>query len=314
MPVPFPSRVTIVLCTFNGAEHLEDQLASYLAQTFENWDLWVSDDGSTDNTRAILDAFAQAHGRTRTIRIIEGPRKGVAANFLSLLCHPEFPRTPCALSDQDDVWLQDKLALGMAEMHGDRPCLYGAQSVHTISDLKSVGRSLGTETAALKTISFGNALVQNIVSGHSSMLNPAALHLVRTAGVPQDIHSHDWWLYLLMTGTGARVVVSEREVLFYRQHNKNAMGSHQGLRANLVRAAQVFGTAYSAWITANTTALRRVETLLTPQAHDTLTALESAPKQIAALKRLGVLRRYGIARQNRFGTAVLWLAVLLGRC
>ena len=314
MPAPPPSRVTIALCTFNGAEHLEDQLASYLAQTYENWDLWVSDDGSTDSTRAILHAFAQAHGHTRDIRIIDGPRKGVAANFLSLLCHPDFPRTPCALSDQDDVWLQDKLALGMAEIHGEQPCLYGAQSVHTISDLTSVGRSVGAAPLALKTISFGNALVQNVVSGHSSLLNLAALDLVREAGVPQDIQSHDWWLYLLMTGAGSRVVVSEREVLFYRQHSANAMGAHQGLRASMLRAMRVFGTTYGAWIAGNTAALRRVDTLLTPQARDTLTALENAPKRFAALKRLGVLQRYGIARQNFFGTAILWLAVLLGRC
>lgn len=309
-----PFRVTIALCTYNGAQHLEAQLASYLVQSHTNWDLWISDDGSNDETLALLKAFAQANGTTRDIRIIKGPRAGVAANFLSLLCHPNFPLQPCALSDQDDVWLPEKLALGLDELTGDTPCLYGAQSIHTDVTLTPVGHSLGGGHAGFTGApSFGNALVQNIVSGHSAMLNTPALALVRAGGVPENIPYHDWWLYQLIAGAGGRVIVRSDKVLLYRQHAENAMGSHQGLRANMTRLTQIIESTYVGWIEANTTALRAVSDVLTPDALAVLTALEQTPPRFGTLARLRILRHHHIARQGKLGNVLLYLGVLLGR-
>ena len=303
-----PSRITIALCTYNGAHHLEAQLDSYLAQSYTQWDLWISDDGSQDATRVLLDDFSRKYGAGRDIRIIKGPCAGVAENFLSLLCHPEFPTQTCALSDQDDVWLPEKLALGMVGIEDDMPCLYGAQSIHTDASLNPIGSSIGKGRP-----SFGNALVQNIVSGHSTMLNASALALVRAAGVPQGIPYHDWWLYQLITGAGGRVVVRSDRVLLYRQHDANAMGSHQGLRANFTRLSQMFGRTYGGWIASNNAALRAVPHVLTPAARATLAALAQAPPRVCALARLRILYRHRIARQGLLGTVLLYLAVLLGR-
>lgn len=302
-----PVRVTIALCTYNGAAHLAAQLESYLAQSHTAWDLWISDDGSSDETLAILQAFAAAHGATRDIRILKGPRAGFTQNFLSLLCHPDLPAQPVALSDQDDVWLPEKLALGLADMGGDTPVLYGAQSIHTDANLTPVGQSLGGGTPH-----FGNALVQNIVSGHSAMLNTAALGLVRAAGVPQGLPYHDWWLYQLVSGAGGKVVVRKDAVLMYRQHASNAMGSHQGLRAAAARAAHVFGRTYGAWIAANTDALRAVAPLLSPETIRVLAALETHPKRVG-LGRARAFSHHNITRQGRLGTALLYLAILAGR-
>lgn len=300
-------RVTIALCTYNGAQHLAQQLESYAAQSFSAWDLWISDDGSSDETREIITAFAKTHGGGRDIQLIEGPRAGIASNFLSLLCHPDLPAQPVALSDQDDVWLPQKLTLGMDHMGGEVPCLYGAQSIHTDAALRPVGHSLGGGRAQ-----FANALVQNIVSGHSAMLNPAALALVRAAGVPHGLPYHDWWLYQLVTAAGGSVVVAPDEVLMYRQHGDNAMGSHQGWRAIAARAAQVFGHTYGNWIAANTTALRAVSSLLSSEANTILALLETH-SPCPGLSRARAFARAGITRQGRLGTLLLYLAVLAGR-
>lgn len=311
--VPLPPRVTIALATRNGAAHLRAQLDSYAAQDHTAWDLWVSDDGSTDTTRAILDEFTAVHGAGRTIRVLEGPQAGVAANFLSLLCHPDLPAQPVALSDQDDVWLPHKLSLGLRDMDSDTtPTLHGAQSVHVDAALRPIGHSLGGGTPSSdKTLvpSFGNALVQNIVSGHSAMLDTAAVALVRRAGLPQGIPYHDWWLYQLVTGAGGRVCVRPDAVLLYRQHGTNAMGSHQGARAALTRASQVLGTTFGDWITANTKALRKTGAM-TAASETVLAALETESR---GLTRVRAFRRHGIARQGRLGTAALYLAVALGR-
>ena len=50
---PMPN-VAVLLCTYNGAQFLPAQIASLAHQTFSNWKLFVSDDGSSDETLAIV--------------------------------------------------------------------------------------------------------------------------------------------------------------------------------------------------------------------------------------------------------------------
>jgi Glycosyl transferase family 2 len=71
--------------TLNGERFLAEQLASLERQTFNNWKLIASDDGSFDGTRSILRAFQKCFEPGR-VEIIDGPRRGVAANFLFQAC------------------------------------------------------------------------------------------------------------------------------------------------------------------------------------------------------------------------------------
>lgn len=310
-------RLRILLATCNGAPHLPAQLASYLAQDHQAWDLWVSDDGSQDDTLTILQDFRAAHGADRDIRILAGPRRGSAANFLSLLCHPDLPSGPVALSDQDDVWLPRKLTRALAALQGAGPvALYGGQSLHVDASLQVTGRSkLGQARP-----SFGNALTQNIVSGHSTVLSAGALDLVRHAG-PQAVAHHDWWIYQLISAAGGDVLIDPEPVLKYRQHGANAMGAHQGLQALRARAAQVMGRDYGDWIATNLEMLQSVEAVLTPQSREMLRALRSCPRPDpdgpqrakAALRRAFCMAQQGLHRQGRVQTLLFYLAVLLGR-
>lgn len=305
---PDRQRITILLCTFEGGAHLEAQLQSYLIQTYEAWDLWVSDDGSRDGTWAILEQFQKDHGLGRDIRLLKGPQQGGTANFLTLLCHPDLPQGPVALSDQDDVWLPDKLSRAITALARAAPiALYGAQSLHCDAALRVIGRSRRMSYAP----SFGNALVQNIVSGHSATLSAGGLELVRRAGV-QVVPFHDWWLYQLIAGAGGDVVIDSEPVLFYRQHAANTMGAHRGLRAKLRRAGMVMGRCYGYWVATNVAALGRIEPLLSPQSRVVLAALACQNRR-PGLGRLRVFIQNGIYRQTRMTTAFLYLAVILGR-
>ena len=78
------ARVTILMATYNGERFLSDQLNSFDCQTFSDWDLWVSDDGSSDNTKNILDNFQRAQEGRHFVRIMNGPKKGFVSNFLNL--------------------------------------------------------------------------------------------------------------------------------------------------------------------------------------------------------------------------------------
>jgi glycosyltransferase involved in cell wall biosynthesis len=305
---PLPPRVTIVLATYNGAAHLTEQLASYVAQRGVHWDLWVSDDGSCDGTRAIVDAFAKDHAADRDIRVIDGPGQGSAANFMALLTHPDLPTThPVALSDQDDVWHPDKLAHALGALQDTGPLtLFSGQSYHTDTALTVTGHSIPPSRAP----SFRNALVQNVASGHSIVLDPEALAVVRRAGVPKGIPYHDWWLYQLISGAGGHVHIDRARMIHYRQHTDNTMGANDGLRAQAIRIGQLFGTTYKVWLHTNMAALSKVDQLLTQDNRAVLTALRGSPKGPG---RYSALRRQGIYRQTKITTAALYLAAVLGR-
>lgn len=309
-----PPRVVILMATRNGARWLPGQLQSLREQSLRDWALWVGDDGSTDETPAILEAFRAAESDRHEIRLLAGPRQGAAQNFLALLTHPDLPTGPgihVALSDQDDIWLPGKLARGLEHLAAlpdpQRPAIYGAQSVH----LDEAGRVVGRSRRPRRPLCIGNAVVQNLISGHSSMLNPAAVRLARQAGCPPGIGFQDWWLSLLVIAAGGTAVVDGETVLFYRQHGRNVMGAPQGVLAHARRIRALFGHDYARWIAANLAGLASGRVPLTPEAR-TIVARLAEPAR-PGLARPRMLRALGIHRQSGFATAMLYLAAALGR-
>jgi hypothetical protein len=307
-----PRHIMILLCTYNGARFLPAQLASYLAQTHQNWSLWVSDDGSTDDTLTILRAFQQTHGAAHAVHILQGPQQGhAAANFLALLNHPDLPEGLVALSDQDDIWLPGKLARALRRIPAQstqQPLQYSAQSLY----IDDAGQRCGGSRPPPAAPVFATAMLQNVMAGHSMVLNPAALALTRRVGVPQAIAYHDWWLTLLVTAAGGRAICDRLPVTLYRQHGSNVLGAPGGGRAGLYRARRVFSADYGDWVAANARALLRAEACLQPENAAVLRAFLAAPRK-AGLARVALLRRLGLHRQTARGTVFCWIAAFLGR-
>ena len=297
--------VTIVMATRNGAPFLAAQLDSIAGQSHRDWTLFVSDDGSTDATRSILADFARHH----PVRLVEGPRQGAAANFLSALCHPELPAGIVALADQDDVWLQGKLARGvrrMAASPGDGPLLYAAESLLTDAGLRPLRRS----SAGRAQPGFPAALCQNLFGGHTVMLNPSAVALLRRAGAPAGIAYHDWWIYQLIAGAGGRLVLDRAMVVQYRQHGANTLGGAGGLVAGLRRLALAFDGTWGAQMQAQAQALALVRDHLVPEARAALDGFLASPSRGAA--RIAAFRRLGIRRSSASGNAMMLAAAGLG--
>ena len=110
--------VTILLATLNGEDYLKAQLESIAAQTYENWQLVVGDDGSTDNTISILEEFSTQHPEQVTIIQNDPPKGSAKDNFISLIQNSYGPYF--MFCDQDDVWNQIDLS-DIAEMEALKP-------------------------------------------------------------------------------------------------------------------------------------------------------------------------------------------------
>jgi glycosyltransferase involved in cell wall biosynthesis len=58
-------QISIVLCTYNRAHYLTNAIDSLLDQSFKDWELLIVDDGSQDNTFAIVNQYLEGHGHIR---------------------------------------------------------------------------------------------------------------------------------------------------------------------------------------------------------------------------------------------------------
>lgn len=306
-------HIRILMGTRNGAAHLSEQLASLRGQSHRDWSLWVSDDGSDDATPEILDRFRSAVPE-REVRVFAGPGQGAAANYLALLGRVERRQDMLvALSDQDDVWLPDKLtraaaAVAAAAGAEQRPVAYAA--AYLLADERLCRRRPCRPCPAGP--SFRNALVQNILSGHSLVLNAAALALVQRSLPAAGVPFHDWWIYQVTAGAGARLVYDPRPALIYRQHRDNLLGGNRSLAALRRRRTLLRGDDYRRWIDANLRALQAAAEVLSPVNRD-LAQRFAAARRRPGPARAAELVRLGLHRQTRSGTAALLLAAALGR-
>lgn len=301
------SKVIILMATYNGQKYLAEQLDSILAQTHENWEIWASDDGSSDDTIAILQAYQQRLGESR-LRIVKGPRKGFAANFLSLVTNTSSEAAYYSFCDQDDEWEPTKIekALEWLEtIDANRPALYCSRT--TLVDEQ--GKHLGFSPLFEKPPGFLNALVQSIAGANTMLFNSAAQQLLKQAGNESNIVSHDWWTYLLVTGAGGVVHYDPQSLINYRQHAANLVGGNSDWRARLQRIRLLFQGRLRQWNDLNTEALLRVSFLLTDKNRHVLEQFARA-RNSALLPRAIKTKALGVYRQTMFGNIGLAIATV----
>lgn len=311
VPPPTPARplVAILMGTCDGARFLPEQLASIAAQSHGAWRLVASDDGSRDGTRAILEDFCETLAPGQ-VEIRDGPRAGFAANYLALAGDPAIRADLYAFADQDDVWLAERLARGVARLAAlpaDRPALYGTRTVL----IDAAGREIGRSPRFRAPPAFENALVQNIAGGNTMLFNRAAKALLERVR-PAAVIAHDWWAYILIAGAGGTVIYDPEPSVAYRQHGANMIGGNQGFGPKLKRLSMLAGGRLKEYSDVNLAAVEAAWEVLTPEAREKA-ALFRDGRGGPVATRLATLRRVGIYRQTRAGTASLWLAAAARR-
>ena len=301
--------VAILLSTYNGAPFLPEQLHSLLAQTHRDWVLYWRDDGSSDGTRAIAAAFLGALPKGRTVTLRDGGRVGGTESFLRLL------RTACAadhaafaFADQDDVWLPEKLARGLAALHpvpDGVPALYCARQMLVDARLRPIGLS-----PPIRRPGFPAALTQNVATGCTVLLNRAAAELVGRSQPPAAA-MHDWWSYLLVAAAGGQVLADDVPVVLYRQHGGNVVGAPAGRLRRGAAAMRRGPGAFMRIFRQHVAALAEQADLLSPAAAAQVADLERALRG-GWLPRLKALSLPGLGRQTGVETALFRLWFLLG--
>lgn len=296
------------MCSYNGEAFLAEQLDSIERQSHRVWKLVISDDGSTDRTSAIFQAYASRWGRER-LRVVAGPRKGFVANFLSLTCRADIDADYFAWCDQDDIWSEEKLQVAvdwLQTLPSDVPALYCGRT-QLVSDS---GEVLGFSPLFTLPPHFSNALVQSIAGGNTMVFNRAARELIMEAGLDVVVPSHDWWAYQLVTGAGGIVHYDPEPRMQYRQHDENLIGSNSSWAARLVRLRMIFQGRFYEWNEQNIRALEAMQHRLCEEHQTTLARFKDARDQTFFRRVLG-FRMAGLYRQTFMGNLGLILATLL---
>jgi glycosyltransferase involved in cell wall biosynthesis len=227
--------VDILLATYNGAAYLQAQLDSLAAQTYANFRLLVSDDGSTEATVEIIQEFAKRREAGQVVWVRNPhPGRGPACNFEVLMkaSSAQGAARWVMFCDQDDVWLPckiERLAQAMAQLErsGETvPCLAHSDLCVVDAHLRTIAPSFARQQRIdAASMRLSELLSINCVTGCALMLNRALLALALP--LPAGVVMHDWWCALLSC-QGRRHFVPEPLVL-YRQHGANQVGARSRL-------------------------------------------------------------------------------------
>lgn len=223
-------KIGVVLATYNGEKYIEEQLNSIIHQSFKPDIIIVSDGGSTDNTVSMCDKVLKCSGVSYVI-LESKERLQVTENFQRGLenCIADY----IFFSDQDDIWLTDKIEQTMRGFIDDTVMMVftDAMVVEDKSMFKngnSLWSTIGFHPNAISELfeQYNKAFLEtllkhNVVTGMclaiSSRLKPFLFPFPKCA-------LHDAWIALSAIHHGSVVAVNKQCVL-YRQHQNNVVGT-----------------------------------------------------------------------------------------
>ncbi|MCR5685041.1 MAG: glycosyltransferase family 2 protein [Lachnospiraceae bacterium] len=241
--------IDIIMATYNGARYIAEQIRSILGSDEKDIRVLVYDDMSEDETPDIVKSFAdKAPGKVFCFK--NEIRYGHCANFLQGLKKAvrEYPAEYYMFSDQDDLWLKDKISLCLARIRSletntaDRsvdeesrtakrssegvssctPCMVFTDAILVNADAEPTGMTFikADRLDASKT-DLAHLLMENKCQGCTMMINNALAGMI--GSYDERVRYHDWWIALIASAFG-RIGFIDTPTLMHRQHEDNAVG------------------------------------------------------------------------------------------
>lgn len=219
--------IEVALATYNSARFLPELLDSLFAQTNQEFTLLIADDGSGDDTMAIVESYSGANpGR---IRIVGRSKQahGPAGNFGRLL--DVATADYVMLCDHDDVWLPDKITTSLEHIRAleaahpaETPILVHTDLLIVNADLDVIYPSFFEFSKLQPQLNdLRRLLLSNVASGCTTIVNRALYQRARP--VPAEAIMHDHWLALVAAALGT-IGCMMKPTILYRLHGGNTIG------------------------------------------------------------------------------------------
>ena len=207
-----PPLISVIMCTYNGAPFLNEQIQSILNQDYKHIELIIVDDASTDNTWALLLAW---QAKSRVIKIERNAANvGYNKNFAYALTLAT--GNFIAFADQDDIWMPQKLSKTLGAFTNDQVMLAHCKSVRLQEGILKYNLAAlhhhfsGSDTRRL--------FFFNQVTGHDAMIKKELVPYILP--IPPGM-MYDWWTAVVATCYGT--IASIDEILaHHRIHTNNS--------------------------------------------------------------------------------------------
>lgn len=242
------NNIAILMATYNGEKYLREQIDSLFEQTYQDWHLYVHDDGSKDDTVSIVREYIAKY--PQKVTLMDYPSQGGACkNFLSMLERVEAPYY--MFCDQDDVWLPEKIMVeyvklkSLEEETGKKPIVVYSDLMVTDAQLHTISPSLwliaGIYPDFVKT--FDEMAANTLMSGCTMIFN----HSVKQIMPPytDKITMHDAWIACCVAKHNGILQPIKQPMIYYRQHSSNTLGAQDVRNPTLWQRLIRFTTSYS---------------------------------------------------------------------
>lgn len=218
------SKIKILMSTYNGEKYLEQQLNSIFNQTEKDFELIVRDDGSSDNTKNILEKYKKRY--FEKITIIYGENKGAKNSFLDLINNVDLDSKYYSFADQDDVWLEFKLERAIKKIeenieYDEENIVYCSNYIFVDKNLKNLKDGHDSNKILNYKLELKNSKFQSMMLGCTIVFTKEFLKKLKKIGKDyENIIMHDYWCYLVASKF-SKIIFDKDKTLLYRQHGRN---------------------------------------------------------------------------------------------
>ena len=295
-------KVNILMSTYNGQQFLAEQIRSIQEQSYTDWTLFIRDDGSSDNTKEILKDFEHQDSRIHIIDSDKSDNLGVIKSFHKLVNHDRADYY--FFSDQDDVWLPNKLELSLKEAQNylaDLPLMVYMDLKVVNQDLEIMTESMVKSQSHHANTELVQELTENTVTGGVAMINHALAEMWQET---DDILMHDWYLALLASAFGNLVFIDQPGEL-YRQHSDNVLGARTLSKRfkKWIRPHILFAVYWDLIKNSQKQARHLLQMPLSQSNRELIEAFVTIMDK-SMLERFRILRKYGLRKNKAFHTLV----------
>lgn len=234
-------RIAVLMATHNGSEFIDDQLKTILNSSDVNLTIFVSDDGSTDDTVEIVSRYLACN-----VVLLKPTKAGSAGqNFFRMIRDlPDYEFDYFAFADQDDLWHPDKLSRAVKML---KSTLTAGYSSDVEAFFPGGKKQLIKKSYPQKEWDF---LFESAGPGNTIVLPQQSFLLLRNflnsadRDVLDRVTFHDWFIYAFIRGQHLGWHIDNFVSVEYRQHNRNVIGASVGRKAIFLRLRKVFSGWY----------------------------------------------------------------------
>lgn len=303
-------KTLVLIGYFNGHAHIKEQLDSLNLQSDGSIDVAIFDDRSCLESWEYLLEICQNY---EWIKKVERNKtnKGFARNFIDALVQSEDTYGYYAFCDQDDVWYPDKIRVAIEALapFGNAPALFCSRTTYVNHNFT---KKIGLSPLPNRSPSFQNSMVENMAGGNTMVINNKGYQLIKSVDLRGDVPAHDWLVYSLITGVDGKLIFHKNSLVYYRQHENNAIGAHHGFHQTMERfKALFFHKTYQKWITANLKIMVDNLDIYSHQNKQAILALKSALEESSMSRRIMFFLKSGAKRQSKLHQLILIIALCL---